>query len=66
MFYKDYYATQIMAEDNTINVKDLDLIDEAYDRVDVLVEILDKKGIISKKEYETKLNQFLDEKYSKN
>ena len=54
-----------MAKDKTIDVKDLELIDEAYDRVDVLIEMLDKKGILSKKEYETKLNKFLDEKYSK-
>ena len=65
MFYKDYCATLIMKEDKTIDVKDIDLIDETYDRVDVLVEMLDKKGIINKKEYETKLNRFLDEKYSK-
>ena len=51
-----------MAKEKEYEVNDLDLIEEAYDRIDLLVKILEKKGILGKGEYETKLNDFLDGK----
>ncbi len=56
-----------MAKDKEIiDVEDIDMIEEAYDRVDLLVSILEKKGILGKGEYDTKLEAFLDKKYDEN
>ena len=41
-------------------VTELDLIYEAHDKVDVLIDLLIEKGIITKDEYETKLQEYLD------
>ena len=45
------------------DVEDIELIEEAYDRVDVLVELLEKKGLLTKEEFEASLSKFLDKKY---
>lgn len=53
-----------MAEE-IVDVEDMDLIEEAYDRVEVLVNLLEKKGILQKGEYDNALDNFLDKKYEK-
>ena len=41
-------------------VTELDLIYEAHDKVDVLLDLLIEKGVITKEEYEKKLQDYLD------
>lgn len=53
-----------MAKDETHDVNDIEMIEEAYDRVEVLVKLLVQKGILQKGEYESKLEAFLDTKYN--
>lgn len=43
-----------------IEVTELDLIYEAHDRVDALLELLIEKGIITEEEYESKLEELLN------
>ena len=54
-----------MTKEEVYDVEDMDLIEEAYERVDVLVKLLEKKKILNKGEYESALNDFLDNKYEK-
>lgn len=53
-------------KEEIFDVEEYDLIDEAYDRVDVLVDLLVSKGVLKKGEYEAKLNAFLDKKAENN
>lgn len=52
-----------MANEDYHEVQDIELVEEAYDRIDLLVSILEKKGILGKGEYEKKLGELLDKKY---
>jgi len=42
------------------NVTELDLIYEAHDKVDVLIELLIDKGVITLDEYNQKLEEYID------
>ena len=42
------------------NVTELDLIYEAHDKVDVLIELLIEKGVITLEEYNEKLEAYID------
>ncbi len=51
-------------ENNNIEseeVTQLDLIYESHDKVDALIGLLIEKGVISQKEYETKLNDLYED-----
>lgn len=42
-----------------IEVTELDIIYEAHDRLDALLELLVEKGVISEEEYENKLEEVI-------
>lgn len=52
-----------MVKEDIHEVQDIELVEEAYDRIDLLVSILEKKGILGKGEYDAKLADLLDKKY---
>lgn len=43
-----------------IEVTEMDLIFEAHDRLDAMLELLIEKGVITQKEYEDKLDDIFD------
>lgn len=47
-------------EETNEEVTEMDLIFEAHDKLDVLIELLIAKGVISQKEYEDKLEEYYD------
>ncbi len=49
-----------MVEEDFQEVSELDLLYEAHDKLDVLIELLAEKGIISLEEYNEKLEEYLD------
>lgn len=51
-----------MGNEKDIEVENIDLIEEVHDRIDVLIEILEKKGILTKEEYEAKYEKYQSEK----
>lgn len=51
-----------MSQDN-IDMSELDLVYEAYDRTDALIELLIEKGIISEEEFEAKLEEVIERNY---
>jgi hypothetical protein len=44
-------------------VNELDIIYEAHDRIDALIELLIEKGIFTQKEYEKKLDEIFEKNY---
>lgn len=48
-----------MANDD-YEVTEMDLIYEAHDKLDVLIELLAEKGVISLEEYNSKLEEYYD------
>lgn len=52
-----------MVEENNMDVNELDLVYEAYDRTDALLELLLEKGIISEEEFEAKLEEVVERNY---
>lgn len=52
-----------MTEEKFQEVDETDLIYEAYDRGDALLELLVDKGIITMTEYEEKLQEVIDRNY---
>lgn len=50
-----------MVEEEYNDVTELDLLYEAHDKVDVLVDLLIDKGIITQKEYEDKFEAYMEE-----
>lgn len=51
-----------MVEEN-VDLNEMDLIYEAYDRTDALLELLIEKGIITQEEYEEKLEEVIERNY---
>ena len=49
-----------MANEEFEDVTELDLIYEAHDKVDVLIDLLIQKGIITNEEYEAKLEEYYE------
>jgi hypothetical protein len=47
-------------EENYEDVTEMDLIFEAHDKLDILIELLIEKGVISKEEYERKLDKYYE------
>ena len=48
-----------MAEDYK-EVTELDLLYEAHDKVDVLIDLLIEKGVITQEEYENKFEEYME------
>ncbi len=51
---------KIEIEEDYEDVTQLDLIYEAHDKLDALIELLIEKKIISQEEYENKLNEYYE------
>ena len=45
-----------------IDVEQLDMVEEVHDRIDVLLDLLEEKGIINKKQYDARLEKFYENK----
>ena len=48
----------------TIDVENTELVEEVHERIDALLQILIEKELISQHEYDNKLKEILEEKYS--
>jgi len=50
-----------MAKDKEyIDVEQLDMIEEVHTRLDVLLDLLEEKGVLTKAQYESRLEKFYD------
>lgn len=49
-----------MSQEEYEDVTELDLIYEAHDKIDVLIDLLVEKGVISTEEYTEKLEEHFD------
>jgi len=47
-------------EEDFEEVTELDLIYEAHDKIDALIDLLIEKGVISESEYEKKLEEYYE------
>lgn len=50
-------------EENVDDVTEMDLIYEAHDRLDALIELMIQKGVFSEEEFEKKLEDVYSENY---
>lgn len=46
-----------------IDVDDTSLVEEVHDRIDVLITMLEKKGIMTREEFDSKYDEFMDKKF---
>lgn len=46
-----------------IDVDVTELVQEVHDRLDLLITLLDEKGVLAEKEYLMRMQQYLEEKY---
>jgi polyhydroxyalkanoate synthesis regulator phasin len=56
-----FFSIIVMAEEDYKEVTELDLLYEAHDKVDVLIDLLIEKGVISQEEYENKFEEYMEE-----
>lgn len=52
-----------MADKEFIDVDNTDMVEEVHDRIDALIEVLEKKGIMTKEEFDAKFADFVKRKY---
>lgn len=50
-------------ESASIDVDQLQIIEDLQDKVDLLIDILEKKGVLGKGEFEGKYGKLMDEVY---
>jgi len=51
-------------ESKDIDVDELQIIEDAHDKVDLLVSILEKKGVLGKGEFDKKYEEIVDKVYN--
>lgn len=51
-------------ESSSIDVDGLQIVEDVQDKVDLLISILEKKGVLGKGEFEKKYGELMDKIYS--
>ncbi len=55
-----------MAKDEYVDVDELEMIEEVHNRIDVLLDLLEEKGVLTKAQYEARLEKFYESKEKSN
>ena len=52
-------------EEKIIDVDAMQIVEDAHDKIDLLVSMLEKKGVLGKGEFDKRYGEFVDELYTK-